>query len=39
MEALPDNWADIQPDTVYFSISGLLVSFASELLEATVIGF
>ncbi len=33
MEALPDNWADIQPDTVYLSISGLLVSFASSQLQ------
>ncbi|MBH8554594.1 hypothetical protein I8751_19955 [Nostocaceae cyanobacterium CENA357] len=33
MEALPDNWADIQPDTVYLSISGLLVSFASEQVK------
>lgn len=33
MEALPDNWADIQPDTVYLSISGLLVSFASEQIK------
>ncbi|QLE54690.1 hypothetical protein [Nostoc sp. TCL26-01] len=33
MEALPDNWADIQPDTVYISISGLLVSFASEQIK------
>ncbi|MBG1268911.1 hypothetical protein [Nostoc sp. WHI] len=33
MEALPDNWADIQPDTVYLSISGLLISFASEQIK------
>jgi hypothetical protein len=33
MEALPDNWTDIQPDTVYFSISGLLVSFAEEQIK------
>ncbi|MDZ8189397.1 MAG: hypothetical protein RMX96_31740 [Nostoc sp. ChiSLP02] len=33
MEALPDNWADIQPDTIYLSISGLLVSFASEQIK------
>ncbi|MBN4001222.1 hypothetical protein [Nostoc sp. LPT] len=33
MEALPDNWADIQPDTVYLSTSGLLVSFASEQIK------
>ncbi|MEH2306664.1 hypothetical protein [Nostoc sp.] len=33
MEALPDNWADIQPDTVYLSISGLLVSFGSEQIK------
>jgi len=33
MEALPDNWADIQPDTVYLSTSSLLVSFASEQIK------
>lgn len=33
METLPDNWADIQPDTVYLSISGLLVSFGSEQIK------
>lgn len=33
MEALPNNWADIQPDTVYLSTSGLLVSFASEQIK------
>jgi hypothetical protein len=33
MEALPDNWTDIQPDTVYISISGLLVSFAIEQIK------
>ncbi|MCF4965832.1 hypothetical protein [Nostoc sp. CMAA1605] len=33
MEALPDNWADIQPDTVYLSTSGMLVSFASEQIR------
>jgi hypothetical protein len=33
MEPLPDNWIDIQPDTVYVSISGLLVSFASEQIK------
>lgn len=33
MEALLNSWADIQPDTVYFSISGLLVSFASEQIK------
>lgn len=33
MEALPDNWADIQPDTVYLSTSGLLVSFAEEQIK------
>ncbi|MEJ1933735.1 hypothetical protein WDZ92_26335, partial [Nostoc sp. NIES-2111] len=33
MEALPDNWADIQPDTVYRASGGLLVSFASEQIK------
>ncbi len=33
MEALPKNWADIQADTVYLSISGLLVSFANQQIK------
>lgn len=33
MEALPDNWSIIRPDTVYLSTSGLLVSFASEQIK------
>lgn len=33
MEALPNNWEDIQPNTVYFSTGGLLVSFASEQIK------
>ncbi|MFN6539197.1 MAG: hypothetical protein RM021_022995 [Nostoc sp. EkiNYC01] len=33
MEALPDNWADIQPATVYLSITGLPVSFGSEQIK------
>lgn len=33
MENLPNNWADIQPDTVYISMSGLLISFASEQIK------
>ncbi|MBW4645777.1 MAG: hypothetical protein KME23_22780 [Goleter apudmare HA4340-LM2] len=33
MEALPNNWADVQPDTVYLSTNGLLVSFASEQIK------
>ncbi|MDF5707274.1 MAG: hypothetical protein PUP90_06215 [Nostoc sp. S4] len=33
MEAFPDNWADIQSDTVYLSINGLLVSFGSEQIK------
>ncbi|KZL47992.1 hypothetical protein PN488_12210 [Nodularia spumigena CS-591/12] len=33
MEDLPNNWADIQPDTVYISMSGLLISFASEQIR------
>ncbi|MHC5745538.1 MAG: hypothetical protein ACYTXT_27265 [Nostoc sp.] len=33
MEALPNNCEDIQPNTVYFSTSRLLVSFASEQIK------
>lgn len=33
MEALPQSWAEIQSDTVYLSISGLLVSFAQEQIK------
>ncbi|WP_414551824.1 hypothetical protein [Anabaena sp. CCY 0017] len=33
MEDLPNNWADIQADTVYLSMSGLLISFASEQIK------
>jgi hypothetical protein len=33
MEALPNSWSDIQPDTVYRSTDGLLVSFASEQIK------
>ncbi|BAY97069.1 hypothetical protein NIES37_10060 [Tolypothrix tenuis PCC 7101] len=33
MEALPDNWADIEPDIIYLSNSSLLVSFACEQIK------
>ncbi|MBA3920996.1 MAG: hypothetical protein H0X31_04490 [Nostocaceae cyanobacterium] len=33
MEALPNNWSDIQPDTVYQATNGLLVSFANEQIK------
>ncbi|MFH7026689.1 MAG: hypothetical protein ACHBN1_15065 [Heteroscytonema crispum UTEX LB 1556] len=33
MEPLPQLWADIQPDTIYQTINGLLVSFASEQIK------
>ncbi|MBW4671320.1 MAG: hypothetical protein KME60_28835 [Cyanomargarita calcarea GSE-NOS-MK-12-04C] len=33
MEALPNNWSDVQPDTVYQTTDGLLVSFASEQIK------
>lgn len=33
MGDLPNNWTDIQPDTVYISSSGLLVSFASDQIK------
>ncbi len=33
MEALPNNWFDIQPDAVYQTTNGLLVSFANEQIK------
>jgi hypothetical protein len=33
MDALPNDWSDIQPDTIYQSTSGLLVSFADEQIR------
>ncbi len=36
MEALPNNWFDIQPDTVYQTANSLLVSFASDQIELGV---
>jgi|GEM_PF-1561656 len=33
MEALPNSWADIQPDTIYQSGNGLLVSFSHEQIQ------
>ena len=36
MEALPDNWSDIQPDTVYQTTDGLLVSFATNQIKLAV---
>ncbi|MFB2898204.1 hypothetical protein ACE1CI_35250 [Aerosakkonemataceae cyanobacterium BLCC-F50] len=33
METLPDSWADIQPDTVYQTIDGRLVSFSKEQIQ------
>jgi hypothetical protein len=33
METLPNSWADIQPDTVYQTIEGQLVSFAKEQIQ------
>jgi len=33
MEALPNNWFYIQPDTVYQTTNGLLVSFANEQIK------
>ncbi|WP_138500226.1 hypothetical protein [Nostoc sp. PA-18-2419] len=33
MEALPDNWANIQPLTVYCCSTGLLVSFAESQIK------
>jgi hypothetical protein len=36
MEALPDNWIDIQPDMIYQTVSGLLVSCANEQIKLGV---
>jgi hypothetical protein len=33
MDELPNDWSDIQPDTIYQSTSGLLVSFADEQIK------
>ncbi|MBR8833609.1 MAG: hypothetical protein DSM106950_06105 [Stigonema ocellatum SAG 48.90 = DSM 106950] len=33
MEPLPNNWADIQPNTVYQIINGQLVSFGKEQIK------
>lgn len=33
METLPNSWADIQPDTVYQTIDGRLVSFSKEQIQ------
>jgi hypothetical protein len=33
MEPLPNNWADIQPDTVYQNTSDLLISFSQEQIK------
>jgi hypothetical protein len=36
MEALPNDWSEIQPDTVYQTTDGLLVSFATDQIERGV---
>jgi hypothetical protein len=33
MDALPGSWSDIQPDIVYQTANGQLVSFASEQIK------
>jgi hypothetical protein len=33
MEALPDDWIDVQADVIYQTVKGLLVSFASEQIK------
>jgi len=33
METLPSSWVDIQPDTVYQTIDGWLVSFGKEQIQ------
>jgi hypothetical protein len=36
MDALPNDWSDIQPDTIYQSNAGLLVSFTEEQIKLGV---
>jgi hypothetical protein len=36
MEALPEDWIDVQPDVIYQTVSGLLASFASEQIKLGV---
>ncbi|MEB3294389.1 MAG: hypothetical protein VKJ24_14615, partial [Synechococcales bacterium] len=36
MEVLPDDWIDVQPDVIYQTVSGLLVSFANEQVKLGV---
>lgn len=33
MEFLPNSWADIQPDTIYQTTNGLIVSFSQTQLQ------
>ena len=33
MEPLPNSWADIQPDTIYQTTNGLLVSFSQVQIQ------
>jgi hypothetical protein len=33
MEPLPNSWADIQPDTIYQTTNGLLVSFGQTQIQ------
>ncbi|WP_295620686.1 hypothetical protein [Chamaesiphon sp. GL140_3_metabinner_50] len=33
MDTLPNDWSDVQPDTIYQSTAGLLVSFADEQIK------
>jgi len=33
MEALPENWIEVQPDIVYQTVNGLLVSFANTQIK------
>lgn len=33
MEPLPESWGDIQTDTMYQTVNGLFVSFASEQVK------
>jgi hypothetical protein len=36
MDVLPDDWSDIQPDMIYQSNAGLLVSFTDEQIKIGV---
>ncbi|TAE98288.1 MAG: hypothetical protein EAZ78_24420 [Oscillatoriales cyanobacterium] len=37
MEPLPNSWAEIQPDTIYQTTNGLLVSFSQAQIQLGII--